>query len=159
MATSRHPWIVEDIDRLPPALAAQVRAKMGPAAEPRAEPSSAPAPPITRAPRAPRPRRSPDAPPAQPIPLPFARALAEREAVVALKRAVPLAGAVWAARCDSIRLVMRRGMLGRAALWTYMAEGRVHSGWVLRGHTRRWHVTLDAATGQVLEAEVKMGRR
>lgn len=138
---------VDALDDLPPALAAQVRAKLGePAPKVKAEPKE----------RAPRP--SPDAPP-KPIPLGVARRVAEEAATDALRRAVPLAGAVWSSRCDGIRLRMRRGMLGRAALWTYAAEGRIHTGWLLAGDTRRWRVTLDAATGAVLEAEVKVGRR
>lgn len=122
---------------------------------------AAPAPQSPAAPRAapaPKPRPSPDAPP-RPLPIALARQKAEAAAVDALRRAVPLAGAVWSSRCDGIRLKMVKGLLGRAALWTYQAEGRIHTGWLLAGDTRRWRVTLDAATGEVLEAEVKIGRR
>lgn len=100
------------------------------------------------------PRRSPDAPP-RAIPLDDARDRAERAAIAALRRMAPLAGAVWGCRTHSARLRMMRGLLGRAAVWVYECQGEVHSGWVLRGSWWRWRVWLDAATGEVMEAEVK----
>jgi hypothetical protein len=129
-----------------------------PAPAPERVPARAPKAATSPSPSRPR-RPSPDAPPARPIPLAIARSLAEQAGVEALRRSVPLAGVVWASRCDGIRLRMVRGLLGRAALWVYAAEGRVHAGWLLAGDTWRWRATLDAATGQVLEAEVKVRRR
>lgn len=149
------PLEVASVDDLPPALAAKVREKLG---EPALRPAHAHAVKSTSSVPAPKRNPSPDAPP-KPIPLAVARRLAEEAGTEALRRAVPLAGVAWSSRCDKIRPRMMKGLLGRAATWVYEAEGRVHAGWLFSGSTHRWHVLLDMATGAVMGAEIKTGRR
>lgn len=103
------------------------------------------------------PRRSPDAPP-RAIALDDARDRAERAAIAALRRMAPLAGAVWGCRTHSIKLVQRKGLLGRTAIWCYDARGEIHSGWVFAGSWFAWTALLNVETGDTLDCSVRLKR-